>query len=64
MVPLGAARQARCAAAGLRRVRPGHSALWAAVSVEAQFAVLLAGIVVMLSAERRASARARAAAGR
>jgi len=40
------------------------AALGAAVSVEAQFAVLLAGIVVMLSAERRASARARAAAGR
>ena len=40
------------------------AALGAAVSVEAQFAVLLAGIVVMLAAERRASARDRAAAGR
>src|SRR5690242_9164491 len=40
------------------------AALGAAVSVEAQFAVLLAGTVVMLAAERRASARDRAAAGR
>jgi low temperature requirement protein LtrA len=40
------------------------AALGAAVSVEAQFAVLLAEIVVMLAAERRASARDRAAAGR
>ena len=40
------------------------AALGAAVSVEAQFAVLLAGIVVMLAAERRASARDRAVAGR
>jgi low temperature requirement protein LtrA len=40
------------------------AALGAAISVEAQFAVLLAGIVVMLAAERRTSARDRAAAGR
>jgi low temperature requirement protein LtrA len=52
---------------GLRLAGAGFAlataALGAAVSVEAQFAVLLAGIVVMLAAERRASARARAAAG-
>ena len=40
------------------------AALGASVSVEAQGAVLLAGIVAMLAAERRASARARDAAGR
>ena len=40
------------------------AALGAAVSVEAQFAVLLAGIVGMLAAERRALTRARAAPGR
>jgi low temperature requirement protein LtrA len=40
------------------------AALGAAVSVEAQFAVLLAGLVAMLATERRAGARARAAAGR
>ena len=40
------------------------AALGAAVSVEAQFAVLLAGIVGMLAAERRALTRARAVAGR
>ncbi len=38
------------------------AALGAAVSVEAQLAVLLAGIVAMLGAEHRASARAPAAA--
>jgi len=51
----------RLAGAGLALAT---AALGAAVSVEAQFAVLLAGIVVMLAAERRASARDRAAAGR
>jgi low temperature requirement protein LtrA len=40
------------------------AALGAAVSTEAQLAVLLAGIVAMLAAERYASARARAPAGR
>jgi low temperature requirement protein LtrA len=40
------------------------TALGATVSTEAQLAVLLAGIVAMLAAERRASARAPAAAGR
>jgi len=40
------------------------AALGAGVSVEAQGAVLLAGIVAMLAAERRASARAGAEAGR
>jgi low temperature requirement protein LtrA len=40
------------------------AALGAAVSVEAQFAVLLAGIVAMLAAERRELTRARAVAGR
>ena len=40
------------------------AALGVAVSAEAQGAVLLAGIVAMLIAERRASLRARAAAGR
>jgi low temperature requirement protein LtrA len=40
------------------------AALGAAVSVEAQFAVLLAGLVAMLGAERRASVRARAAPAR
>ena len=38
------------------------TALGVAVSAEAQGAVLLAGIVAMLAAERRASMRARAAA--
>jgi low temperature requirement protein LtrA len=40
------------------------AALGATVSAEAQLAVLLAGLVAMLAAERRASARARAAPGR
>ena len=40
------------------------TAVGVAVSAEAQGAVLLAGIVAMLIAERRASLRARAAAGR
>lgn len=40
------------------------AALGAAVSVEAQFAVLLAGLVAMLAAERRAGARAQATASR
>jgi low temperature requirement protein LtrA len=40
------------------------AALGATVSTEAQLAVLLAGIAAMLAAERRASARAQAAAGR
>jgi len=40
------------------------AALGAAVSVEAQFAVLLGGIVAMLAVERHVLARARAAAGR
>jgi len=39
------------------------AALGAAVAVEAQFAVLLAGIVAMLAAERRALTRARPALG-
>jgi low temperature requirement protein LtrA len=40
------------------------AALGVTVSADAQLAVLLAGIVAMLAAEHRASARARAAAGR
>jgi low temperature requirement protein LtrA len=40
------------------------AALGATVSAEAQLAVLLAGLVAMLAAEHRASARARAAPGR
>jgi low temperature requirement protein LtrA len=40
------------------------TALGVAVSVEAQGAVLLTGLVAMLAAERRAGTRARAAAGR
>jgi len=48
----------RLAAAGFALAT---SALGAAVSVEAQFAVLLTGIVAMLGAEHRASMRARAA---
>ncbi len=48
----------RLAAAGFALAT---AALGAAVSVEAQFAVLLAGIVAMLGAEHRASTRARAA---
>ena len=51
----------RLAAAGFALAT---AALGAAVSVEAQFGVLLAGIVAMLAAERHASARARAPAGR
>ena len=51
----------RLAGAGFALVT---AALGAAVSVEAEGAVLLAGLVAMLAAERRAGARARAAAGR
>ena len=40
------------------------AALGAAVSIEAQFAVLLTGIVAMLAVERHVLTRARAAAGR
>jgi low temperature requirement protein LtrA len=40
------------------------AALGAAVSIEAQFAVLLTGIVAMLAAERHVLTRTRAAAGR
>jgi low temperature requirement protein LtrA len=53
---------------GLRLAGAGFAmattALGVAVSVEAEGAVLLAGLVAMLAAERRASARDRAAAGR
>jgi low temperature requirement protein LtrA len=53
---------------GLRLAGAGFAlataVLGAAVSAEAEGAVLLAGLVAMLAAERRASARARAAAGR